>query len=199
MKKGEIMNRIHKIVNLMLLSFIAGNVNAENCKTVCETTKGSATQVNKDKNNKVEDSDKIPEITAEQLLKKINRSNILVVNVLGKRYYDDARIKGSISAPLRILTDVAKSWDKNKEIIVYCACRECDASAKAYRILKEMGFAHVIAYEGGIREWYKKGYPCEGSCKLDYLWGEGDSRKILAMRECALRKVLLGAYWALEV
>jgi rhodanese-related sulfurtransferase len=192
------MKIVHKILNLLLLIIISCNLFCENCKTVCEKTKGNALQAHKDKQNIVEDSDKVPEISAEALLKKINKPNILIVNVLGKRYYEDARIKGSISAPLRILVDVAKSWDKKKEIIVYCACRECDASAKACKMLKAMGFENVVAYEGGIREWYKKGYPCEGACKLDYLWGEGDSRKILAMRDCALRKVLLDVYWALE-
>jgi rhodanese-related sulfurtransferase len=91
------------------------------------------------------------------------------VNVLGKMLYDDAHISGSINAPLRFLEEKAKDWDKGREIIVYCACYECDASQKACRLLTYMGFNNVLAYEGGIREWFQKGYPCNGPCKESYL------------------------------
>jgi rhodanese-related sulfurtransferase len=98
--------------------------------------------------------------------------------VLGRKYWYDARIKGSISAPLRILATEAQQWNKEQEIVIYCACRECDASEKAYKLLAELGFKNLWAYEGGIREWWKLGYPCEGPCVMQYLREEGDSRKI---------------------
>lgn len=120
----------------------------------------------------------IKEISAQNLLKRLDEPTLLIVNVLGKKYYDDAHIKGSINAPLRKLDVIAQSWDREQEIVVYCACKECDASEKAFGILARMGFTRVLAYEGGIREWWKLGYPCEGPCAMDYLREEGDSRCI---------------------
>lgn len=120
----------------------------------------------------------IKEISAQDLLKRLDEPALRIVNVLGKKYYDDAHIKGSISAPLRLLEDIARSWDREQEIVVYCACKECDASEKAFGVLVRMGFTRVLAYEGGIREWWKLGYPCEGPCAMQYLREEGDSRKI---------------------
>src|SRR5581483_9834759 len=101
--------------------------------------------------------EKIREISREELKKKISDPQFhgLVVNVLGKRFYDDAHIPRSISAPLKNLEEICKSWNKDGEIIVYCACIECDASYKAYKMLVSMGFTNVSAYEGGIREWYQ--------------------------------------------
>lgn len=120
----------------------------------------------------------VREMSAQELLARLNDPKLLIVNVLGKRYYDDARIKGSVSAPLRILADVAAKWEKDQEIVVYCACKECDASEKAFKLLQQLGFTNVWAYEGGIREWWKLNYPCEGPCAMQYLREEGDSRRI---------------------
>lgn len=129
---------------------------------------------------------KAPEISAPDLLSCITHCNdVMVVNVLGKRFWEDARIRGSVCAPLKDLEQEAKKWNKNQKIVVYCACKQCDASAKAYRLLKSMGFKRVLAYEGGIREWYRmyngrKDHAgrqlCEGPCKYEYLRRDDDNR-----------------------
>jgi len=117
-----------------------------------------------------DNSIEIKTISAQSLLSKIQKNeNILVVNVLGSRFHEDAHIKGSINAPLRFLENTAASWDKKQQIIVYCACQECDASQKACKLLHAMGFNDVLAYEGGMREWFQLGYPCNGPCKEAYL------------------------------
>ncbi|MCX5922296.1 MAG: rhodanese-like domain-containing protein [Candidatus Dependentiae bacterium] len=118
---------------------------------------------------------KIETISAQELLAKIkNDPSLFVVNVLGQTFFDDAHITGSIDAPLRFLEEKAKAWDRNRETIVYCATKKCDASLKAFRLLKYLGFKNVRAYEGGIREWYRLGYPCEGPCQYAYLKQQGD-------------------------
>lgn len=163
------------IKKMILVLFFANSLSGAASQAFdhsCLETCGKSKQKSVD-----EDGFKVQEISAEQLLEKINNKelNMLVVNVLGERYYEDAHIAGSISGPLKVLDQVAKGWDKNKLVIVYCACRECDASLKAAKLLVAMGFKNVLAYEGGIREWYKKGYPCGGPCKEAYLNEEGDS------------------------
>lgn len=122
-------------------------------------------------------SEPLAEISAQDLLRCITHCrDVRVVNVLGRRFYDDARIKGSVCAPLKELETEARTWNRNEKIVVYCACKQCDASAKAYLILKKMGFKRVLAYEGGIREWYRNGLPCEGPCKYEYLMRDDDNR-----------------------
>ena len=163
----------------------------ENCTTNCPHAK--AAMIEKKVSNQVK------EITAPQVLQKIELikagdTSIKIVNVLGKKYYDDAHIPYSESAPLKDLSNTARGWDKNQEIIVYCACRECDASMKAATLLINMGFKNVVAYEGGIREWFQSGYECVGLCAYSYLKEKGDSRHIVAMRDCPLKKLLIDIY-----
>lgn len=99
---------------------------------------------------------------------------ILVVNVLQKELYDDAHIAGSINVPLADLQKAAQKWDKEVPVVVYCSNYQCSASTGGARILKNLGFQKVAAYEGGMAEWYQlsredKTYPVEGPAKEEYL------------------------------
>lgn len=92
-----------------------------------------------------------------------------VINALNPEVYDDAHIKGSINVPLSELKNFAEHTPKDTVVVVYCAHRNCDVSARAWHILHELGFDNLFAYEGGMKEWYEAGYPTEGPCAADYL------------------------------
>lgn len=111
----------------------------------------------------------VHEIKAEELRGRLSRPGLVVVNVLDQKYYDDCSIPGSIHIPVAEIEIKTSEWPKNKEIVVYCAHLECDSSRKAARKLMKHGFTNVRAYEGGIKEWKKKGWPTEGPCMLSYL------------------------------
>ncbi len=119
---------------------------------------------NQSANNNNQQENGIKTITAEQLLEKMkNENSLTVINVLSQAYYNKCHIKDSINIPVDQLQGTAKeSWDTNDEIVVYCANDECPLSRNAYSILKKLGFTHILAYEGGIAEWSKKGYPTVG-------------------------------------
>jgi rhodanese-related sulfurtransferase len=111
------------------------------------------------------DIEKIVTINVEDLRHKIKQNP----NVLDKKYYDDCHISGSINIQLNSLEESAKNWDKERELVVYCAHKSCSASREAFKILKKLGFKNVWAYEEGIKDWFQKGYPIEGPCELEYL------------------------------
>lgn len=92
-----------------------------------------------------------------------------VINALSPDYYNDAHIKNSRNVPLAELKAFAEHTPKDTYIVVYCAHKNCDVSARAWHILHELGFDNLFAYEGGMREWYEAGYPTEGPCMLPYL------------------------------
>lgn len=108
----------------------------------------------------------IKTITADELHKKMaSDSSIIVINALSEDYFNKCHIKGSINVPLDQLPGVAgESWNKNDNIVVYCASYECPVSKNAYNMLKKLGFTNVCAYEGGTQEWCQKGYPVVGEC-----------------------------------
>ncbi len=112
----------------------------------------------------------IPEITAKELQQKMaDNPDLLVVNVLSNYWYQDCHIQGSVSVPLKDLIYKVQSWDRDQEIVVYCALDACDAGEKAYVLLRCMGFHAVVDYPGGMKEWFKLGYPVEGPCAGWYL------------------------------
>ena len=83
-----------------------------------------------------------------------------IVNVLSPDYYHLGSIKGSLKIPLDKLEMRLDELDKSREVIVYCAHKECDASKRAAEKLEQHGFC-VSAYEVGIKEWKEAGLPIE--------------------------------------
>lgn len=98
------------------------------------------------------------------------QSGLIVINVLDKDWYDDCHIKGSINVPFSELDEFVKKLDTEKaEIVLYCSNYFCTSSMYACNHLKEMGFKHVWAYEGGTAEWYQLGLPVTGPSQRAYL------------------------------
>jgi rhodanese-related sulfurtransferase len=91
-------------------------------------------------------------------------SSLEVINVLPEEYYTDCHITGSVNVPLDRLELFALSLPKDVEIVVYCAHYNCSLSRKAWHLLNTMGLKNIMAYEGGMREWYQKKYPKQGLC-----------------------------------
>ncbi|MEX0849055.1 MAG: rhodanese-like domain-containing protein [Candidatus Dependentiae bacterium] len=112
----------------------------------------------------------IPEISADDLKAKMAASqDLLVINVLSEKWYQDCHIAGSINVPLDKLIYEMQDWDRSTDIVVYCALDACDAGEKAYILLRCMGFEHVVDYPGGIKDWFQLGYPIQGPCASEYL------------------------------
>jgi len=109
-------------------------------------------------------------LTAEQVKKKMEEvAGCLIVNVLEPDYFNDCHITGSINMPLEEIKAKAGTWNKHKDVIVYCADTTSSVSTQAYEILKKMGFEKLYEFKGGMKEWKKKGLPTQGACTFDYL------------------------------
>ena len=118
----------------------------------------------------MKNNEKIVTISAKQLHEKIElQPELIVINVLDEKYYKDCHITGSINIPFDKLIEQVSSWNKDKEIILYCATPTCPKSEKAYQLLKDLGFSKLYEYPGGIKEWLQSGYPVTGPCKESYL------------------------------
>ncbi len=92
-----------------------------------------------------------------------------LINVLDSQYFEDAHIPGSLNISLDNLEEATKDWNKDSDIVVYCANYHCSASAAAARKLAAAGFTHVKAYEAGMADWAQKGLPVEGPAQEAYL------------------------------
>ncbi|HTL46473.1 MAG TPA: rhodanese-like domain-containing protein [Verrucomicrobiae bacterium] len=104
---------------------------------------------------------KVRTMSKEELIRQIQSgSQIQVLNVLPPQYYNLGFIEGSLKIPVDELDKRDRELDKKKQVVTYCASRECDASRRAAEKLAAKGF-DVYAYEGGIKEWKECGYPVE--------------------------------------
>lgn len=99
---------------------------------------------------------------------------VKVINVLDKAMFDDAHIQGSVNVDLAKLKEEAANWNKNDTYVFYCSNYMCTASVAAAEELSKMGFANVIAFEGGMAEWYQLSktdatFAVEGAAQQEYL------------------------------
>lgn len=99
--------------------------------------------------------------TLEHLLKE--HEDVLVVNVLPRQLYEEGHIPGTLNIPLQEPGFVERVRENTtgpeQQIVTYCAGPACDASRRAAEVLREAGFHHVHAYEGGMEEWRAQGKP----------------------------------------
>lgn len=112
---------------------------------------------------------------SSSLLEKNSKPELVIINVLDKVEFDDCHIKGSINIPFDAFESQMKSLKKQNHYIVYCADYMCMSSGFCAQLLKDAGFENVWAYEGGMSEWYQKGYPFEGQAQSEYLHGENEN------------------------
>jgi rhodanese-related sulfurtransferase len=86
-----------------------------------------------------------------------------LVETLPAGQYDEERLPGAISIPLKKLDDrTAGTLDRNRPVIVYCNDYQCDLSARAAWRLESLGFTKVFRYAAGKADWFANGLPREG-------------------------------------
>jgi rhodanese-related sulfurtransferase len=105
------------------------------------------------------------EITAEELLAKIDRQEAFVlVDALAPMVYAHSHLPGAVNLPPRDVDPrrVARRIpSRSTEIIVYCSSPECEDSVETARRLQQLGYTNVRHYAGGKDEWRAKGFPLE--------------------------------------
>jgi len=83
--------------------------------------------------------------------------DFVLINVLKPEHFQKAHINSSINIPLesRSFTKQVETvaGGKDRDVVVYCASFDCDASPKAAQKLEKAGFKHVYDYEGGTKDW----------------------------------------------
>jgi rhodanese-related sulfurtransferase len=106
----------------------------------------------------------VKEITREGLKAKLDRGEeVVLIETLGPRYYEDAHLPGAINIPHTEVDALAPEMlpDKSAEVVVYCSNRACQYSPQAARRLAALGYENVYDYEEGKQDWIEAGLPTE--------------------------------------
>lgn len=91
-------------------------------------------------------------ITPEELKAKLDRKEeIVILDVREPHEYEICRIKGSKLIPLGQLPEKVNELSTADEIVAHC--HTGSRSARATKLLRELGFRRVYNLEGGIEAW----------------------------------------------
>ena len=102
-------------------------------------------------------------ISREELERSLSEGEALVlVEALGRAYFDDAHLYGAVNIPPDQVDRLAPKLlpDLTAQIVVYCS-GTCHNSEIAARRLVELGYQHVRVYLGGKEEWVEHGLPIQ--------------------------------------
>jgi len=109
----------------------------------------------------------VPKITAAQAKEMIAKGNTLVVDVRdGTEVANSGKVAGAVHVSRGLLEFKAdpespthdKSFDKNKNVILYCGSG--GRAALAGKLLKDLGYEKVFNL-GGFKDWAESGGPID--------------------------------------
>lgn len=91
-------------------------------------------------------------ITLSELIPRMEKGEVLLLDVRPKEEFAEAHIPGAISIPIEELEDTLSSLPVNCDVVAYCRGPYCLMSADAVKILKANGIK-AFRMEQGVKEW----------------------------------------------
>ena len=102
----------------------------------------------------------IEQLSAPDLQERLERGNVVVLDVRPEREYRLGHIAGALSAPLERLAAIAPGLPKRREVVAYCRGPYCVYADDAVRLLRARGM-HARRLDVGFPEWRRAGLPIE--------------------------------------
>lgn len=111
----------------------------------------------------------IPEISPEELKRRLHDPSLVIVDVLPASSYAAEHIPGAINLPLADISSRASTLLPNRgaEIAVYCGSATCPLAGYAAGQLRELGYTNLRHYHGGIAGWRESGGKIQSSPASD--------------------------------
>ncbi|MEA1006580.1 ArsR/SmtB family transcription factor [Bacillus velezensis] len=91
-------------------------------------------------------------VTLSELKERMEKGEVLLLDVRPAEEYEKAHIPGAISIPIQELENKLSSLPPNCEVVAYCRGPYCLMSAEAVEILRANGI-HAFRLEEGVRDW----------------------------------------------
>jgi rhodanese-related sulfurtransferase len=108
------------------------------------------------------DRDEIEQLSARELEERLDRGEVVVLDVRPESEYRAGHIPGAVSAPLSALESVAKSLPRRRELVAYCRGPYCVYADDAVRLLLRRGLK-ARRLDVGFPEWRRAGHAVETS------------------------------------
>jgi rhodanese-related sulfurtransferase len=105
--------------------------------------------------------DRMEPVDREELLERVSRGEVTVIDVRPSEEYAAGHIAGALSIPLRELEDRLQELPSDREIVAYCRGPYCLFAVEAVERLRAHGY-RASRLEDGILDWRARGLPVEG-------------------------------------
>jgi rhodanese-related sulfurtransferase len=102
--------------------------------------------------------DRLAAVTREELIERLHRRSVTLIDVRPELEYRAAHIPGAISVPVVILPERLDGLPKRPQIVAYCRGPYCVMAYKAVEILRPVGY-RARRLDGGFMEWRRAGLP----------------------------------------
>ncbi len=96
-------------------------------------------------------------VDREELLGRVRRKNVTVIDVRPIEEYQAGHIPGAISLPLKELECRLAELPKGEEIAAYCRGPYCVLAIQAVEMLRSWGY-QAVWLEDGVQDWRAKGF-----------------------------------------
>jgi len=106
--------------------------------------------------------DGVEHLSAAELEQRLERGDVVVLDVRPEPEYRAGHIAGARSAPLDSLDEVAARLPRRREIVAYCRGPYCVYADDAVRLLRQRGLK-ARRLDVGFPEWRRAGLPVEVS------------------------------------
>jgi rhodanese-related sulfurtransferase len=104
--------------------------------------------------------DGIEQVSASELQAKLERGDVVLLDVRPESEYRAGHIVGAVSAPLSVLPLIVPTLPRRREVIAYCRGPYCVYADDAVRLLRERGLK-ARRLDVGFPEWRRADRPVE--------------------------------------
>jgi len=104
------------------------------------------------------DDDTFDKVTRAELLARIERGDVVVLDVRPPEEFAAGHIAGAVSVPLEELGQRLEALPPDAEIVAYCRGPYCLLASEALELLRARGF-RSRRLEDGFPEWRLAGLP----------------------------------------
>lgn len=123
---------------------------------VAEVTASELSEIRVAVNNLLASGDAVEHVDYGELLGRLTRGEVVVIDVRPREEFDAGHLPGAVSIPIEELRERIEMLPRDKHVVAYCRGRYCVLSHEAVQELRSRGFSASRVSEG-IAEWRAAG------------------------------------------
>lgn len=106
------------------------------------------------------DREGIEQLSAAELQSRLERDEVVVLDVRPEAEFRAGHVPGAISAPVSTLSSLVSGLSRRREVVAYCRGPYCVYADDAVRLLRARGLK-ARRLDVGFPEWRRDGFPVE--------------------------------------